>query len=227
MTARGDRMRTVVRGIGQTFITAGVIVLLFVVYELWVTNIYAGEQQHHLRQDIQTQWAQPTPSASASASVFKVTLGKGLAILRIPRLGRRYAKVIVEGVGVEDLKRGPGHYPGTAMPGAIGNFVVSGHRTTYGAPFNRLDELKKGDPVVLETRDTWFVYDVTSMEIVAPTDVKVIAPVPNHPGMQPTQALFTFTTCNPKYSARQRLILHGKLVDRRPKTDGPPAVLGA
>jgi sortase A len=223
----GDRLRLALRGTGQVLITAGVIILLFVAYELWITNLYTDRQQGNLKRDIQAEWRHPTPSPTPGIQVFKVHLGDGLAILRIPRLGRTYAKVIVEGVGTEDLKRGPGHYPGTAMPGGVGNFVVSGHRTTYGAPFNRLDEMHRGDPIVIETRDTWFVYDVTSIEVVKPTDVAVIAPVPDHPGRTPTAAMLTFTTCNPKYSARQRLIVHGRLVDRQPKTEGAPSVLGA
>lgn len=220
----GDRVRMAVRGLGELLITAGVVILLFVAYELWITNLYTDHQQQRLQHKIEAQWAKPVPKG-APINYIHVALGDGIAILRIPRLGKNYHEVIIEGVNHDDLKLGPGHYPGTAMPGQIGNFVVSGHRTTYAAPFNRLDELRKGDPIVIETRTTWFVYDVVSQEIVDPTDMAVIAPVPDHPGEKPHLAMLTFTTCNPKYSAAQRLIVHGRLVLRQPKSDGPPAAL--
>ncbi len=223
-----DALRTAARGLGQLFITLGVIILLFVVYELWITNLYTNEQQHTLKRQLEQQWNDTPRARDTGSSVIPVRLGSGIAILRIPRLGRSYAKVVVEGVGTDDLKRGPGHYPKTAMPGEVGNFVVSGHRTTYGAPFNRLDELHRGDAVVVETRTAWFTYDVTSMEVVAPTDVAVIAPVPDEPGRTAHVATLTLTTCNPKYSAAQRLIVHGRLVQTLRKAPGvtPPALEG-
>lgn len=222
--SRADNARAVARGLGEFLVSAGVVILLFVAYELWFTGFYTAQQQHDLRRQLEQQWALPIPRAS-SPTIKEVALGDGVAILRIPKLGDDYVKVIVEGVDHDDLKKGPGHYPGTALPGQIGNFVVSGHRTTYGAPFNRLDELDQNDPIVVETRTMWFTYQVTSKEIVLPTDIDVIAPVPDHPGEKPTKAYLTFTTCHPKYSASHRLILHGVLVDEQPKTDGLPAAL--
>jgi sortase A len=226
-----------VRGVGQTMITAGVIILLFVVYELWVTNLYTDQQQSSLKKHLEQLWDASSPTGGGKTgtgnpakpgAVTEVRLGDGLAILRMPRLGRSYARVVVEGVGTEDLKRGPGHYPKTAMPGQIGNFVISGHRTTYGAPFNRLDELRPGDAIVVETRTEWFTYDVSTIEIVAPTDVDTIAPVPDEPRATPHDAMITLTTCNPKYSARQRLVVHGRLTGTVQKAPGvlPPALKG-
>ena len=109
---------------------------------------------------------------------------------------------------------GPGHYPGTAMPGEIGNFVLSGHRTTYAAPFNRIDELRRGDDIVVEAREARYTYRVTRTRIVEPTEVDVIAPVPGQPGREPAKAMITLSTCHPEYSAAQRLIVFGEL-DRR------------
>ncbi|MCW2778999.1 MAG: sortase family protein [Frankiales bacterium] len=233
MSVMGDGVRTFLRGIGQTLITLGVVVLLFCVYELEITNIYTGKQQHALAQDLKDAWAAPTPAPSpvrpgtvAPAAPVAVPLGQGLAVLRIPRLGRSYAKVVLEGVGVPDLKRGPGHYPGTALPGAVGNVVVSGHRTTYGAPFADLDRLVPGDAVVLETRDSWFTYRMTGVQIVAPTAIEVTYAVPGNPTATPTQRLLTLTTCNPKYSAKQRLVVRARLESRLAKAPGvvPPAL---
>lgn len=215
-----ERIRIAVRGLGELMITAGVIVLLFVAYELWFTNFYTAQKQEALDHDLRVQWKQSQPVA-----LDKVPLGDGLAVLWIPRLGQHYHKVVVQGVSHEDLKKGPGHYPGTAMPGQVGNFVVSGHRTTYGAPFNQLDQLRDGDAIVVETETTWFIYHVTSHEIVLPTDVAVIAPVPDHPGQKPDKPYLTFTTCHPKYSASHRLIVHGELAQSLPKSAGVPAEL--
>lgn len=229
MTA--DGVRTFLRGLGQTLITLGVVVLLFVVYELYFTNVYTDRQQSQLGRQIEQTWsAPPPPPGSKLGSVLP---GKAIAIIRMPRIGMtgkvggEGARVVVEGVGKEDLKKGPGHYPGTALPGAIGNMVISGHRTTYGAPFNRIDELRIGDAIVLETRDSWFTYRVTKQQIVAPSAVEVTYPVPGNRTARPTQRLLTLTTCNPKYSAKQRLIVFGLLEQALPKTQGdPPALTG-
>ncbi|HVE74615.1 MAG TPA: class E sortase [Mycobacteriales bacterium] len=217
-------IRTLIRGLGQTLMTFGVVVLLFCVYELKVTNIYTGREQARLDDALQETWQAAPPSAAPT--VRTIPLGSGFAVLRIPRLGRDWGKVVVEGVTPADLKRGPGHYPGTALPGEIGNSVVSGHRTTYGAPFSDLDRLRPADAVVVETRDSWFTYRVTRSSIVAPTAVEVIYAVPGQRDAKPTKRLLTLTTCNPKYSAAQRLIVHAELEGRLAKQPGvvPPAL---
>jgi sortase A len=214
------------RGIGQTLITLGLVILLFCVYELYFTGLETRAEQKKGRTELAQEWTAPLPPTAAP--VTSVPLGKGISILRIPRLGRDYAKVVFEGVRVPDLKRGPGHYPGTALPGQLGNFVVSGHRTTYGAPFGRLDELRAGDMIVVETRDRWFTYRVSGEEVVSPRDVAVIMPVPRRPDATPTKALLTMTTCHPKYSAKQRLVAHAELVATDTKGAGtlPSALKG-
>jgi len=225
-----DAVRTGLRGLGQILITFGAVVLLFCVYELEVTGLYTAQQQDRLGRQLTQQWAQEPitpaqPGQPARPVPVALSLGGALARLHVPRFGAEYAKVVVEGVATEDLKRGPGHYPGTALPGALGNVVLSGHRTTYGQPFNRLDELNPGDAVVLETRDTWFTYRVTGTTIVSPTAIEVTYPVPGRAGQPPTQHLLTMTTCNPKYSARQRLVVRAVLQGKRPKGNGLPPAL--
>ncbi|MFL6239016.1 MAG: class E sortase [Actinomycetes bacterium] len=217
-------VRTFLRGLGQVLITLGVVILLFCAYELWFTNLYTNREQSHLRHELPDVLSN-TPPAIGTPEFPALLSGHGIAVLRIPRLGRGYLKVIVEGVGVTDLKKGPGHWPKTALPGQLGNFVVSGHRTTYGAPFNRLDEVRPGDAIVLETRTSWYVYRETREIKVSPSAVWVTDPVPGHPGVHPTQQTLTFTTCNPKYSARERLILFAALASARPKDQGPPPEL--
>ena len=138
------------------------------------------------------------------ATLKKVPFGEAFAIVRIPRFGADYARPVLEGSDHDTLTRGVGHYPGTAMPGQVGNFAVSGHRTTYGRPLHNIDRLKKGDVIVVETKASYIVYAVDRHVIVTPYQVEVIAPVPQQPGVQPTQAWMTMTTCHPKFSARER-----------------------
>jgi len=227
MSRTGDGVRTFLRGLGETLITLGVVVLLFCVYELYFTNLYTDKQQAQLGDQIRQTWSAPTPPPG---HLDQIPLGSGIAVIWIPRIGMvgsgsHGARVVVEGVSHEDLKKGPGHYPGTALPGAVGNMVISGHRTTYGAPFNRVDELHRGDAIVLETRDRWFTYRVTSEEIVAPSAVEVTYAVPGQKDAVATKRLLTLTTCNPKYSARQRLIVHALLESALPKAAGEPPAL--
>jgi sortase A len=214
-------VRTAMRGVGQTLITFGVIVLLFCAYEVWFTNFYTARAQQHLRSQSRDIISN-TPPLQGTPEFPTLRGGQGIAVLRIPRLGLGYLKVIVEGVTVNDLRKGPGHFPGSALPGQIGNFVVSGHRTTYGAPFNRLDEVRPGDAIVLETRTSWYVYRETSEQTVSPDALYVTYPVPGHLGARPTQPLLTLTTCTPKYSASHRLILFGTLETAQLKSAGPP-----
>lgn len=124
------------------------------------------------------------------------------------------------------LQRGVGHYLETAMPGEIGNFAMAGHRTTYGKPFNRIAELRDGDVVLIETKDSYFVYRVTGHQIVPPTQVSVLLPVPDQPGAEPTAATLTMTSCHPEFSARERFIVHAELDATYPRAGGvPPEVL--
>ncbi|HEY0869497.1 MAG TPA: class E sortase [Acidothermaceae bacterium] len=247
LVTRTSPLNQVIRLIGELLITLGVIVFLFIPYELWFTGLYTEHAQAQIKRDLAASWASPAPVASASPgatasgpspssvptasapTVAPVTLiANAIGIIRIPRLGANYGYAIVQGVSTDDLKKGPGHYPGTADPGGLGNFVISGHRTTYLAPFNGLGNLAQGDAIVIETRDTYYTYRVTTIQTVLPTDVGVILPVPGQPRATPTQALITLTTCTPKYSASHRLVVTGLLESALPKAAGlPPALKGA
>ena len=221
-----DVVRTLLRGIGQTLMTMGVVVLLFCVYELWVTGLVTAQEQDRLAASLQERWAEPAPRPQPDGTVpVSLDIGQGFAVLHVPALEDFDPWVVVEGTSVEALKNGPGHIPGTALPGDLGNVVISGHRTTYGAPFARLDELTRGAQVVLETRDGWFTYSVEDKTIVSPSAVEVTLPVPGDPTAEPTQRLLTLTTCHPKYSARQRLIVRAELTAASAKADGLPEAL--
>lgn len=212
--------------------TLGVVVLLFGVHLLYGTGLQTARAQSELRDDLQQSWITPPQPAGEPATtpapVPPPALGDAVAVLRIPRLGQSYEPVVVEGVGREELKKGPGRYPASAMPGEVGNFVLAGHRTTYGAPFGRYGELEVGDTVTVERRSQTFTYRIVSREIVAPDDVAVMLPVPRQPEATPTQALLTLITCHPQYSARQRLILTAALdTTEQPADAGTPASAGA
>ncbi len=220
------RIATSVGVLGEVMITVGVLLGLFVVYELWWTGRETAAAQDVLQDDLAEQFASPTlpsPAASAPAPDTTPELGDALALLYMPALGEEWA--VVEGVGRSDLKKGPGHYPDSAMPGAVGNFAVAGHRTTYGSPFADIGELDTGDHIVAQTASGWFVYQVDDSEIVRPAQSDVIAPVPKEPGAEPTEARITLTTCHPRFSAAQRLIVYGTLVESRTPDQGPPADL--
>jgi len=220
--------RTIVSGLGQTLITAGLVVLLFIAYELWWTGMTTRHDQHELLRTLRRQWAQ-------GKTIVDPPVGTALAILRIPRLGKKYIFAVVQGTSTADLIKGPGHYPGTAMPGQLGNFAVAGHRTTYLHPFYDINELQTGDPIVLETRTMWFTYRVENIpgtkaraqEVVSPSDLSVAYPVPDQPNPDatPTQRVLTFTSCNPRYSAAQRIVIHALLESEQPTADGPPPAL--
>lgn len=219
---RGVGWAALSHGVGEVLLTVGVVLLLFVVYALYGTGIHTARAQGDLRTELEERWqeeaaAVPVAPADLSdpADAAAAVLGEAVALLRIDPLWDE-PKVVVEGVDTESLKKGPGHQPGTAMPGVPGNFVLAGHRTTYGAPFNRLDELGPGDAVVVQIRDREITYVLRRVEVVDPSDVAVTLPVPRRPGAEPTKAMITLITCEPEYSARQRLVLTGELATDLP-----------
>ncbi|HEX9683155.1 MAG TPA: class E sortase [Acidimicrobiales bacterium] len=226
MSARRVSARRVIGGIGRFLILMGTLVLLFVAYQLWGTAIAEARSQNSLRSEFEATLGGEVPDATAitstttsssttstteaSATTTTTVLpvgappppeGEALAVLQIPKIG--LDKAVVEGVAVSDLKKGPGHYPGTPLPGQQGNAGLAGHRTTYGAPFHRLDELETGDPIHVTTLEGTFTYRVTEQLIVTPADVYVLGDYGDN--------RLTLTTCNPKYSARERLIVHAVL----------------
>jgi len=206
-------VRRLLRGTGWTFIGMGSFVLYFLVYQLVGTNAVTSRGQDDLRNELQREWTAPPAAAPKKADPKKavprrVAAGKALAVLDIPKIDLNN-KVIVEGVGRDELRKGPGHVPSTVPPGQPGTFGVSGHRTTYGAPFYRLNELAKGDTITVVTREAIYTYSVTRTAIVRPTDTQVLDNVIG-PDDKP-KATITLTTCHPRYSARQRLIVFGDL----------------
>ncbi len=212
-------MRRTAAALGRTLITLGVLILLFAVYLLWGTGIYTSQQQHHLRQQFQaalhraaatttTTSSGETTTTTAPPSNASLAVGSAVARIQIPKIG--LDNIVVDGVGVDDLRKGPGHYPATPLPGQVGNAAIAGHRTTYGHPFGDIDQLSSGDVIMVQTLQGSFTYRVYSQQVVDPSDVSVLLPDPGRP------ATLTLTTCTPKYSAAQRLVVKAEL-DRQTK----------
>lgn len=205
---------------GEVLITVGAILMLFAVYQLGWTNVRAAGASQAAAGELQTEWAdQRTPVQE------KPPVGKAFAKIYIPRLRDKvWALPVIQGVGLPQLARGIGHYPETAMPGEIGNFATAGHRATNGEPLANIDRIRRGDRVIVETRDQWYTYRLERDDLVQPDDTWVIDPVPGSRAV-PTEAIITLTTCHPRWGSTQRWIWWGDLVDSRPKSDGPPAAV--
>ncbi|WP_424921432.1 class E sortase [Streptomyces sp. wa1] len=213
------------RVVGEVFITFGVLMLLFVTYQLWWTNVRADQIAGRETNKIQDDWA----SGERSPGVFEP--GKGFAIMHIPKLD--VVAPIAEGIDKEKvLDRGMiGHYGEgklkTAMPSAEqGNFAVAGHRNTHGEPFRYVNKLKPGDPIVVETQDAYYTYEMTSiLPQTSPSNVAVIDEVPPGSGFTEPGRYITLTTCTPEFTSTYRMIVWGKMVDERPRSKGKPDAL--
>lgn len=203
-TRTGRRPGWILRLIGKTLLTAAAIVGAYILWLLWGTGIYYGRQQDDLRSGFEVQIAQAAAAPATTTEPPPKLPGQAYAILEIPDID--LDEVVVEGIGTEDLKKGPGHYPKSADPwDPDGRVAIAGHRTTYGAPFWDLDKLRPGDEIQLATERGVFDYVVTRTRIVAPTQTEVTLP-----SQKPTLIL---TTCNPRFSAAQRLVVFADRVD--------------
>lgn len=213
------------RAIGEVFITTGVLMLLFVTYQLWWTNVRAHAQAGQEASSLQNGWA----SGKRNPGVFEP--GQGFAILHIPKLD--VVVPIAEGTNSKGvLDRGMvGHYAEgalkTAMPGdKTGNFGLAGHRNTHGEPFRYINKLAPGDPIVVETQDEYFVYKMASiLPVTPPSNTSVLNPVPTGSGFTKPGRYITLTTCTPEFTSKYRMIVWGKMVEERPRSKGKPDAL--
>jgi sortase A len=224
-----NAVRALARGVGELLVTLGLVLLLFLVWQLWWTDLAAGRTQTQLTQQLEQSWAPPPkphatgPSATSDPALnepLDLREGRAFALIHVPRFGKDYVRPVIQGVGLDVLDRGVGHYPQSADPGAVGNFALAGHRVTYAKPFNQIAELRVGDAIVVETARDWFVYRVTGHTIVTPDHVEVIAPVPLHPDALPTRRMMTMTACHPMFSAKQRFVVFSELQVQLPKEQG-------
>lgn len=218
-------MRRGIAGIGRALITLGLLLLLFVAYQLWGTGIFTARAQAQLKKDFAREQQQhrhtdsdnPTVGSSTTAPGGSTTTttvgtlgppaeGQVVGLISIPKIGMAN-KAFVEGTSRDDLKKGPGHYLGTPLPGQLGNAAIAGHRTTYGAPFNRIDELQPGDHILVATVAGEYTYEMFRQLVVLPTQTEVVAPPPG-----PFDAWLTLTSCTPKGSASHRIVVQAKLI---------------
>ncbi|MFD8067497.1 class E sortase [Streptomyces parvulus] len=213
------------RAIGEVFITTGVLMLLFVTYQLWWTNVRAHAQADKAASNLQDDWA----NGKRNPGTFEP--GQGFALLHIPDLD--VVVPIAEGINSKKvLDRGMvGHYAEdglkTAMPDAkTGNFGLAGHRNTHGEPFRYINKLKPGAPIVVETQDEYFVYKMASiLPVTSPSNVSVLDPVPKQSGFKGPGRYITLTTCTPEFTSKYRMIVWGKMVEERPRSKGKPDAL--
>ncbi|WP_407699007.1 class E sortase [Streptomyces katsurahamanus] len=212
------------RALGELFITFGVLMLLFVTYQLWWTNVRAGQEVDRETDKIQEAWAK-----GREPGTFEP--GQGFAIMHIPKLD-----VVVPVAASIDkekvLDRGMvGHYSEgklkTALPSdKPGNFAVAGHRNTHGEPFRYINRLKPGDPIVVETHNAYYTYEMASiLPQTSPSNVQVIGPVPPGSGFTGPGRYITLTTCTPEFTSTYRMIVWGKMVEERPRSKGRPDAL--
>ncbi|MFC9288857.1 class E sortase [Streptomyces sp. NPDC057052] len=213
------------RAVGEVFITTGVLMLLFVTYQLWWTNVRAHAQADKEASSLQDDWA----SGRRNPGTFSP--GQGFAILHIPKLD--VVVPIAEGISNKKVldKGMVGHYGEdalkTAMPDAkAGNFGLAGHRNTHGEPFRYINRLQPGDAIVVETQDEYYVYKMASMlPVTSPSNVSVLDPVPPGSGFTGPGRYITLTTCTPEFTSKYRLIVWGKMVEERPRSKGKPDAL--
>lgn len=230
--ARSGRRISIIGVFGELLITAGVLVLLFIGWQLWFTELTVGHELKGEAAQQSQEWNEhapppsPPPSdepnepadpgtADPAAYNPPVETAPGNAerfgLLIVPRWGADYYRPIAEGIGVADvLNKGElGHYPSTVMPGAVGNFAIAAHRMGHGGSLHHIHELQLGDHIYVETASGWYQYEFRNLEYVHPTGVGVLDPVPQSPETPATERYITLTSCNPMYTSNERIIAYG------------------
>ncbi|MDP2292193.1 MAG: class E sortase [Actinomycetota bacterium] len=233
--------RWVVGGIGKTLIVLGLLMFAFVGYQLWGTGIETARAQNSLENEFQDLLSAtttapstttppvttaPDPATTSTSTTSTIPTapagppipdGEPIARMLVPSIGLDW--YVVQGVGKDDLKKGPGHFRETPMPGQLGNAAIAGHRTTYGAPFNEIDELVPGDLIEVITPAGRFVYAVTGTVIVEPSEYAAVIPT-----IDPTIATLVLATCHPEYTSDQRLVVRAELVvEQSDQVMAPPS----
>ncbi|MGW4593917.1 class E sortase [Streptomyces sp. NPDC004457] len=210
---RPGRIALAVSVFGELLITAGVLLGLFVVYSLWWTNVIADRKADRQADKVREHWAEQQRTGPGALDTKD-----GIGFLHVPAM--RNGEVLVEkGTGTDVLDDGvAGYYTDpvkATLPttGKAGNFAVAAHRDGHGAKFHNIDKVRKGDPIVFETRDDWYVYKVYSvLPETSKYNVKVLSAVPRESGRKKPGHYITLTTCTPVYTSRYRYVVWGELV---------------
>lgn len=223
---RSFRSRFII-SIGILLVLAGIVVGWFLWQESYGTNVPVAQKQTTAVQQLKAQFGEKTTAAAPTTAkpripvmnppvTEKVAYGEPFGLLRIPELDNpdgTYEKALIQGSDGSVLDTyGIGHYEKTEMPGAVGNVALAGHRNGHGALFNRVQELKAGDPIYIETKLGTYTYKVTSQKTVSPTDTGVLLPVPEQPGVKATKRLLTLTTCG-DWNDQVRVITYAEYAD--------------
>jgi sortase A len=243
-SARRDRTKkrrriTFLGVFGELSITAGVLIFLFLFWQLWFNDIVVRAEQNTAAEElsqslIEAAGEDPTvppsdepadPAAPPSGTIAGDAQEFG--VLTIPRFGDDYHAKIAGGITRTRTLNpiGIGHYLTTQAPGEVGNFAVAGHRTTYGKPLNEIANLRVGDAIVVQTAEGWYTYRFRTLEYVTPNASDVLNPVPQTDGVEATDRIITLTSCSPMYSAAERIIAYGVFESFTPATEDPPASL--
>lgn len=240
--ARRRRRVSVVAVLGELLITAGLVVLLFIAWQLWISEPIVGNELRDEASQQSREWNEaaeaappreapdppddgaepgqltgvPVQAAPANATRF--------GMLIVPRWGADYYRPIWEGVGTSDVLNGGrlGHYPGTQMPGDAGNFALAAHRMGYGGSLRQINELQLGDRIYVETSDGWYAYVFRNLEFVRASGVGVLEPVPQEPGVLSDEHYITLTSCNPQHSTAERIIAYGLFDGFYPRDPSAP-----
>lgn len=217
--ARRGPFSILVGGFAEILLTLGVVVLLFVAWQLWWTNLEAVRVQDTALTQLTQEWNQDTkPTIPLEGEVW--------GILYVPRFGPDYAKPIAEGVGLDVLDSvGIGRYPKTQTPGELGNVGLAGHRQTHGEVFWNMDKLISGDKAYIQTAQGIFTYTYRSTKIVYPSQGDVVFPVPGDASAEPAQKLLTLTTCHPPFTTNMRMIVHLEQTKFTPASKPAPAAI--
>ncbi|MDO4889058.1 MAG: class E sortase [Actinomycetaceae bacterium] len=226
--------------LGELLITAGAFIGLFIVWQVWWTDIIANRAQEEQITAITQDWGGHEEQQSESAPpvgqphteepptmAHSTATGNVEGIMRIPAFGVDYKHTIQYGTSLKTVldKGAFGHYEGTAYPGEVGNYALAAHRQTYGAPMKNVDKLKVDDSIIIETSEAYYVYKVKSSYTVTPDAIEVVAPVPNKPGQEPTQRLLTITTCHPPFISDKRWVVHAEFDHWVARSEGVPEEL--
>ena len=243
-TSKPARQRVSILGVfAELLITAGVLVILFLGWQLYWNDAVMAASQSRAAEAISRDWiAQASPEPTGDAPVDPAA-GYGdpvvagaprnntpFAVLYVPRFGETYQRTIAEGTGTNVLNSpdsGIGHYPGTQMPGEVGNFAIASHRSANGGGMHLINELQLGDAIYVQTADGYYTYRFRDFEYVAPSAGEVLAPVPHQPDATAVDRIITLTTCNPLLSTEERIIAYGVFESWQPISAGPPAELAA
>jgi sortase A len=243
ITQRGRTRSAAILGVtGEVLITLGLIIGFFWVWFVFINDVVAGAGQNRagaeLSESFQTDadletfgkaWGSSAGRASQDEPpvVESGPVGQAFATLYVPRFGADYQRPIGEGVDLATVLNSPrlgvGRYPETQDLGELGNFAIAGHRTTYGAAFADIGELRVGDRIYVETREGWFVYRFRNLEYVWPDAINVLNEIPRFSGIDPDERILTMTSCHPRFSEAERVIAYSVFDSWYPRSEGPPS----